>query len=156
MYMVGSLQVQAYKSTGDMVYLDRAAQFLQVYVDTLQRSNGLFHHREDAPFCWGRGNVWAVAALTEVHDEAELDIALEANAAIIGINNRDLSTFAVGTDTCYRLKARIPETTPVIAESGFRSPAEVVTRSVGVLQRYPTGILRNKRFVSGPIPPSTP
>jgi len=63
---VGSLQVQAYKSTGDRVYLDRAAQFLQVYVDTLQRANGLFHHREDAPFFWGRGNGWAVAALTEV------------------------------------------------------------------------------------------
>ncbi len=66
MYMVGSLQVQAYKSTGNRIYLDRAAHFLQVYVDTLQRSNGLFHHREDAPFYWGRGNGWAVAALTEV------------------------------------------------------------------------------------------
>ncbi len=66
MYMVGSLQVQAYRSTGDRVYLDRAAHFLRVYVDTLQRSNGLFHHREDAPFFWGRGNGWAVAALTEV------------------------------------------------------------------------------------------
>ena len=66
MYMVGSLQVQAYKSTGDRMYLDRAAQFLQVYIDTLQRPNGLFHHREDAPFYWGRGNGWAVAAMTEV------------------------------------------------------------------------------------------
>jgi rhamnogalacturonyl hydrolase YesR len=66
MYMVGSLQVQAFKSTGDRLYLHRAAHFLQVYVDTLQRSNGLFHHREDAPFFWGRGNGWAVAALTEV------------------------------------------------------------------------------------------
>ena len=66
MYMVGSLQVQAYKSTDDRVYLDRAAHFLKVYCDTLQRANGLFHHREDAPFFWGRGNGWAVAALTEV------------------------------------------------------------------------------------------
>jgi len=66
MYMVGSLQVQAYKATGDELYLDRAALFLKTYCSELQRENGLFHHREDAPFYWGRGNGWAVAALTEI------------------------------------------------------------------------------------------
>lgn len=66
MYMVGSLQVQAYKSTHDTVYLDRAALTLKVYCDSLQKDNGLFFHREDVPFYWGRGNGWAAAALTEV------------------------------------------------------------------------------------------
>jgi len=66
MYMVGSLQVQAYKATGEKVYLDRAALQLKVYVDELQKPNGMFHHRADAPFYWGRGNGWAAAALTEV------------------------------------------------------------------------------------------
>lgn len=66
MYMVGSLQVQAYKSTGDEVYLDRAALQLKVYCDELQKPNGMFHHRADAPFYWGRGNGWAAAALTEI------------------------------------------------------------------------------------------
>ena len=66
MYMVGSLQVQAYKSTSDKVYLDRAALTLKVYCDSLQKENGLFYHREDVPFYWGRGNGWAAAALTEV------------------------------------------------------------------------------------------
>lgn len=66
MYMVGSLQVQAYKATGDKEYLDRAALFLKVYVDKLQKPNGMFHHRADAPFYWGRGNGWAAAAFTEV------------------------------------------------------------------------------------------
>lgn len=66
MYMVGSLQVQAYKSTGDKVYLDRAALLLKTYSERLQRSNGLFHHRKDAPFYWGRGNGWAAAAFTEL------------------------------------------------------------------------------------------
>ncbi|MCY1718868.1 glycoside hydrolase family 88 protein [Prolixibacteraceae bacterium Z1-6] len=66
MYMVGSLQVQAYKSTLETEYLDRAALLLSVYCDSLQRDNGLFHHRKDAPFYWGRGNGWAAAALTEV------------------------------------------------------------------------------------------
>lgn len=66
MYMVGSLQVQACKSTKDPVYLNRAALQLKVYCDKLQRPNGLFYHRNDAPFYWGRGNGWAAAALTEV------------------------------------------------------------------------------------------
>jgi len=66
MYMVGSLQVQAYKATGEKIYLDRAALQLKVYVDKLQKPNGMFHHRADAPFYWGRGNGWAAAALTEV------------------------------------------------------------------------------------------
>jgi len=66
MYMVGSLQVQAYKSTHDKVYLNRAALQLKVYCDSLQKENGLFFHREDVPFYWGRGNGWAAAALAEV------------------------------------------------------------------------------------------
>ncbi len=66
MYMVGSLQVQAYKSTGDKIYLDRAALQLKIYCDQLQKPNGMFHHRADAPFYWGRGNGWAAAAFTEL------------------------------------------------------------------------------------------
>ena len=66
MYMVGSLQVQAYKSTADPIYLDRAAITLNAYCDSLQKDNGLFFHREDVPFYWGRGNGWAAAAFAEL------------------------------------------------------------------------------------------
>jgi unsaturated rhamnogalacturonyl hydrolase len=66
MYMVGSLQVQAYKSLKDTVYLNRAARQLVVYCERLQRDNGLFYHRKDAPFFWGRGNGWAATSMTEV------------------------------------------------------------------------------------------
>jgi len=66
MYMVGSLQVQAYKSTKNEIYLNRAALQLKTYCEKLQRPNGLFYHRDDAPFYWGRGNGWAAAALTEI------------------------------------------------------------------------------------------
>ncbi len=66
MYMVGSLQVQAFKSTGDTLYLNRAAKTIKVYCDKLQRPNGLFYHRADAPFYWGRGNGWAAAAFAEI------------------------------------------------------------------------------------------
>lgn len=66
MYMVGSLQTQAYKSTGDKVYLDRAAKTIKIYCDKLQKPNGLYHHRADAPFYWGRGNGWAASAFAEI------------------------------------------------------------------------------------------
>jgi rhamnogalacturonyl hydrolase YesR len=66
MYMVGSLQAQAYKSLKDTLYLNRAARQLVTYCEKLQRPNGLFYHRDDAPFYWGRGNGWAAAAMAEV------------------------------------------------------------------------------------------
>lgn len=66
MYMVGSLQVQAFKSTNDSKYLDRAALQLVAYIDSLQRPNGLFYHRPDAPHYWGRGNGWGAAAMGEL------------------------------------------------------------------------------------------
>ena len=66
MYMVGSLQVQAYKSLCDPVYLDRAALQIVRYVDSLQRPNGLFYHRPEAPHYWGRGNGWGAAAMGEL------------------------------------------------------------------------------------------
>jgi len=66
MYMVGSLQVQAYKSLKEEIYLDRAALQLVTYIDSLQKPNGLFFHREDAPFYWGRGNGWAASAMAEL------------------------------------------------------------------------------------------
>jgi rhamnogalacturonyl hydrolase YesR len=66
MYMVGSLQAQAFKSLKDTVYLNRAARQLVAYCEKLQRPNGLFYHRDDAPFYWGRGNGWAAASMAEV------------------------------------------------------------------------------------------
>ena len=66
MYMVGALQVQAYRATGDPLYLDRAALQIARYADSLQRPNGLFYHRLDAPYYWGRGNGWGAAAMGEL------------------------------------------------------------------------------------------
>jgi unsaturated rhamnogalacturonyl hydrolase len=66
MYMVGSLQAQAYKSLKDTIYLYRAARQLINYCERLQKPNGLFFHREDAPWYWGRGNGWGAAAMAEV------------------------------------------------------------------------------------------
>jgi rhamnogalacturonyl hydrolase YesR len=68
-WMIGSLQVQAYRATGDKVYLDRAALESEAYLEKLQQANGLFYHGEDAPFYWGRGNGWVAAGLAELLSE---------------------------------------------------------------------------------------
>jgi indole-3-glycerol phosphate synthase len=65
------------------------------------------------------------AVLVEVHDEAELERALESGADIIGINNRDLRTFAVSLETTLRLRPRIPADATVVAESGIRTRDDV-------------------------------
>lgn len=68
-----------------------------------------------------------LAALVEVHNEAELDRALAAGATIIGVNNRDLHTFATTLETTRRLAARLPaQGRPILAsESGITSAADV-------------------------------
>jgi rhamnogalacturonyl hydrolase YesR len=72
-WMIGSLQIQAYRATGDVQYLDRAAIETVAYLDRLQRPNGLFYHGERAPFFWGRGNGWVAAGLAEVLSELPED-----------------------------------------------------------------------------------
>jgi unsaturated rhamnogalacturonyl hydrolase len=68
-WMIGSLQVQAYRATGQETYLVRAALEIDSYLQRLQQSNGLFYHGERAPFFWGRGNGWAAAGLAELLSE---------------------------------------------------------------------------------------
>lgn len=64
-------------------------------------------------------------ALVEVHDEAELDVALASGAEIVGVNNRDLRTFEISLDTTFRLLPRIPEGPTVVSESGLVERAQV-------------------------------
>jgi indole-3-glycerol phosphate synthase len=59
--------------------------------------------------------------LVEVHNEEELFKAMLAGAEIIGINNRDLNTFKVDTNTTRRLKMLIPSENIVVSESGINS-----------------------------------
>ena len=66
MYMITAVQVQAYRATGDKKYIDRAAHEMVLYLDSLQRPNGLFYHATDVPFFWGRGNGWMAAGMSEL------------------------------------------------------------------------------------------
>ena len=68
---------------------------------------------------------YRMAALVEAHDEAELDIALEAGADLIGINNRNLKTFEVSLDTSLRLAKRIPPGVVKVAESGIHTASDI-------------------------------
>jgi indole-3-glycerol phosphate synthase len=68
-----------------------------------------------------------MAALVEVHDEKELELALAAGARIVGINNRDLKTFATDIGTSEVLAPRIPRDRTVVAESGIRTRGQIET-----------------------------
>jgi indole-3-glycerol phosphate synthase len=67
----------------------------------------------------------SLAALVEVHDEAELEKTLAAGARIVGINNRNLHTFEVDLAVTERLRRLIPDDRIVVAESGIGGPADV-------------------------------
>lgn len=63
--------------------------------------------------------------LVEVHDEAELAVALAAGGDVVGVNNRDLRTFTTDLATSERIAARAPAGTDLVAESGIRDAADV-------------------------------
>lgn len=67
----------------------------------------------------------ALDVLVEVHDEAELAVAADLGAKIIGVNARDLRTFDVDGDAFARLRPSFPAGTLAIAESGIRGPDDV-------------------------------
>ncbi len=66
-----------------------------------------------------------MSCLVEVHDEAELEIALRSQARIIGINNRDLATFTVDITTTERLRPLIPPDRIVVSESGIKDRSDM-------------------------------
>jgi indole-3-glycerol phosphate synthase len=63
--------------------------------------------------------------LVEIHDLFELAIALEAGASIVGVNNRNLRTFAVDTDVSRQAVELIPDEVIAVAESGLKTSGDV-------------------------------
>lgn len=66
MFMITAIQAQAFRASGDMKYLNRAAKEMSVYLDSIQLPNGLFYHSPKAHFSWGRGNGWMAVGMAEL------------------------------------------------------------------------------------------
>ena len=64
-------------------------------------------------------------ALVEVHDLAEMDIALELGADLIGVNNRNLHTFVVSIEATEQLAEEAPDDVVLVSESGIKTRADV-------------------------------
>ena len=76
---------------------------------------------------------FALSALVEAHDAAEIATAIYAGARIIGVNNRNLKDFSVDTGNSRRLKELVPEGVLFVSESGVRTAEDVQTlRESGV------------------------
>lgn len=73
-----------------------------------------------------------LSALVEAHDEQEVQMALDAGARIVGVNNRSLKDFSVDTDNSRRLRQRIPHDVLFVSESGVSSAEDVAAlRQIG-------------------------
>jgi indole-3-glycerol phosphate synthase len=78
-------------------------------------------------------NELGMTALVEVHDEAEVDIALQIAPKLIGVNNRNLYDFSVDLHTTWRLRKCIPANIALVAESGIHTADNVSrVRDMGV------------------------
>jgi len=77
--------------------------------------------------------------LCEVHDEAELQRALDAGCDLIGVNTRDLRTFKVDAETAFRLVERLPKNVMKVAESGIRSGEDIARLRAAGYQAFLIG-----------------
>ena len=80
-----------------------------------------------------------MAALVEVHTAEELETAMTCDPALVGINNRDLHTFAVSLATTEHLCRTLPAAVCVVAESGIHNAADVTTVAA-ILRPDTTGV----------------
>jgi indole-3-glycerol phosphate synthase len=86
--------------------------------------------------------------LVEVHDAQELEIALDLNTSLLGINNRNLRTFETSLQTTLDLLPRIPASKRVVTESGILSPTDVQHMRAHDVQAFLVG----EAFMRAPEP----
>jgi indole-3-glycerol phosphate synthase len=91
---------------------------------------------------------YRMAALVEVHNRRELDAAVASGAEIIGVNNRNLSTFEVTLDTSIELAGHMPAGAILVSESGIHTRADIARlRGVGY-----TAFLVGEHLMKSPDP----
>jgi indole-3-glycerol phosphate synthase len=73
-----------------------------------------------------QAEVVGLEPLVEVHDEAELAVALQLGAQIVGINNRDLRDFSVDVGRTSKLARSVPDGVTLVSESGIHSPQQLL------------------------------
>jgi indole-3-glycerol phosphate synthase len=89
-----------------------------------------------------------LAVLVEVHDGAELDLALQLETPLIGINNRNLRTFEVSLQTTLDLLPRLPAGRIVVTESGILAAGDVALMRRNSVQAFLIG----EAFMRAPSP----
>jgi indole-3-glycerol phosphate synthase len=89
-----------------------------------------------------------LAALVEVHTEDELDRALSAGAAIVGVNNRNLRTLDVDVELSARIAPRLPASVVAVSESGLKTPADLARLHALGYRAF----LMGERFMTAPDP----
>ena len=99
---------EARAAGADMALLIVAALDQQALVSLIERARSI-----------------GLTPLVEVHDEDEVDRALDAGAELIGVNARNLKTLEIDPDTFGRLASGIPDDRVKVAESGIFTPADV-------------------------------
>ncbi len=80
-----------------------------------------------------------MAALVEVHNRRELDVAIAAGAGLIGVNNRDLSTFEVTLETSLQLAEHMPAGALCVSESGIHNAQDIAKLRAAGYQAFLVG-----------------
>ena len=147
MFMITAVQVQAYRATGDAVYLDRAAKTMVAYLDKLQQPNGLFFHAPDSQFYWGRGNGWIAAGSAELL--RSLPASHPARRRILeGYRKMMASLLAMqGDDGLWRQLLDHPEAWPETSGTGMFAFAMVTGVKYGWLDAARYGPAARKAWL---------
>src|ERR1039458_7674840 len=82
---------------------------------------------------------YRLSALVEVHNRRELDAAIDAGADLIGVNNRNLSTFDVTLETSLNLAGHMPPGVLAVSESGIHNAADIVRLRAAGYQAFLVG-----------------
>lgn len=97
------------------------------------------HTRETLRICFERARNLGMDALVEVHEPDELEIALELEGAMIGVNHRNLSTLVLDPARALDLRGAIPKDRIAVAESGISTPERLKELWDGGFQSFLIG-----------------